>query len=71
VKLPTTTPFDNDPAMRAVYQDYDWLGYAQALRGIGTSFCSSDHPWYLVQFRGFSDGQRDGVQRRIAKHMQK
>ena len=69
VRLPSTTPFDNDVAMRAIYQNYYWLGYAEALRGIGSSYCGNDHPWYVVQFRGFSDGQRDGFQKRYAKEM--
>ena len=60
VKLPTTTPFDNDAAMRVVYQNYYWLGYAEALRGVGSSFCDNGHPWYTVQMRGFYDGQLDG-----------
>jgi len=67
VVLPAQTPFDNDAAMRAVYQNYYWSGYALALRGIGRSFCDDEHPWYLVQLRGFSDGQRDGFSRKYAK----
>jgi hypothetical protein len=60
-KLPDRTPFDADPAMRAVYQNYYWLGYAEARMGGASSFCDNGHPWYEVQFRGFSDGQRDGL----------
>jgi hypothetical protein len=60
VKLPSTTPFDDDAAMRAVYQNYYWFGYAEALSGIGSTFCGNGHPWYAVQMRGFYDGQVDG-----------
>jgi hypothetical protein len=64
VKLPSTTPFDGDAAMRAVYQNYYWFGYAEALRGFGTTFCGNGHPWYEVQMRGFYDGQRDGFRQK-------
>jgi hypothetical protein len=66
VRLPSTTPFDGDAAMRAIYQNYYWLGYAEALRGVGTTFCGNGHPWYDVQLRGFYDGQLAGFRHRHA-----
>jgi hypothetical protein len=65
--LPSTTPFDGNPAMRAVYQNYYWFGYAEAMRGVGSTFCDNGHPWYDAQRRGFYDGQIEGFQKRYAK----
>jgi hypothetical protein len=65
--LPSTTPFDDDPAMRAVYQNYYWFGYAEAMRGVGSTFCGNGHPWYDAQRRGFYDGQMEGFRKRYAK----
>ena len=61
VPLPEQTPFDDDPAMRAVYLNYYWFGYREGRSGMGSSFCGNGHPWYEVQWRGYTDGQTAGV----------
>ena len=61
VRMPVQTPYDNDPAMRAVYLNYYWFGYHDGMRGVTGSFCGNNHPWYDVQRDGISDGYRDGI----------
>jgi hypothetical protein len=69
VHLPVATPFDDDPAFRAVYLNYYWFGYSEATRGVGATFCDNGHPWYEVQQRGYSDGQTAGRDQWIRKQM--
>jgi hypothetical protein len=59
VHFPDRTPYDREPTLRAVYQNYYWFGYADGLLMRGTTFCDNSHPWYEIQTRGYYDGQRD------------
>jgi hypothetical protein len=59
--MPERTPFDADPAMRAVYLNYYWFGFREGRRGASSSYCDNGHPWYEVQMRGYYDGQTAGL----------
>jgi hypothetical protein len=61
VPLPTTTPFEHDAERRTVYLEWYWFGYKEALGGTTSSFCGSEHPMNDAQFKGHSDGNRDGI----------
>lgn len=61
IPLPTTTPFENDAERRTVYLEWYWFGYKEALGGATSSFCGSEHPMNDAQFKGHSDGNRDGI----------
>jgi hypothetical protein len=60
IPIPDHTPFDTDPARRAVYQHFYWYGYADALAAASSTMCGNDHPWYDAQRTGYYAGQRDG-----------
>lgn len=59
VKLPETTPFDDDLDMRGVYLNYYWFGYQDGVCG-GCNFIPTDHPWYEIQWHGYIDGALAG-----------
>jgi hypothetical protein len=61
VPLPATTPFEGDAQRRTVYLEWYWFGYKEALGGAGSSFCGSQHPLNDAQFKGHTDGNRDGM----------
>ena len=62
VPVPSTTPFDASPILRAAYLDGYRLGYRFAVVGEGISNCGwSQAPVFRAGQRGVDDGQRDGL----------
>ena len=61
VPLPSSTPYDREPALRSAYLDGYRLGYRYAAVGTGISNCGwSQTPAFRAGQRGVDDGQRAG-----------